>query len=265
MTIPDISGIDLSAIGIDPAEVERLAKQFLGGAVADPEPKAPAKAPASEPARAGGDVICPVDGCGKDFDAPFRAVNHLRAKHAWDDDAITAWKDAQPKRVTGRITPDTAGASRSSSDFSGRLQGIPKVQHTLMTGGNQLLLQGLMLLGWFPPHLLVQFKSVPELPGIPIPQLDRPTEFGAFLLLDDKEAWVYAAAWSLSEGTPLMRLLERHGLIFAQAGAAIAVALVTLAHLRKVWALRDHPSVLEARRQQEEIFAQFQEAARAAA
>ncbi len=263
MTMPDLSGIDLSAMGIDPAEVERLAKQFLGG---EPDKAPEVKPPARQAEPVRGDVICPVDGCAKEFDAPFRAVNHLRAKHQWDDDTITAWKEAQPKRVTGRITPDTGAPPRSTgADLGARLQGIPRVQQTIMSGGNQFLLQGLMLLGWFPPHLLVQMKSVPELPGIPIPQLDRPTDFGAYLVLDDKEAWVYAVAWSLSEDTPLMRMLMRNGLVIAQAGAAIAVALVTLAHLRKVWALREHPSVIEARRQQAEFIAQYQEAARSAA
>ena len=192
-------------------------------------------------------VACPEPGCTKTVSYRHNMPGHLRAKHGWDADAIASWKQSQPKRVTARVESDVPGPDPSPpGSFGARMEKVPRVQRAILGGGNQVLLQGLLMLNWFPPTVLINFKSDPQT-GIPIPQLDNPTDLGRFCLLDEREAWVYAMAWCVSEDTPLMRFLERNGLLFAQGAAAIGVAAVTFAHIRRVWELKSSPQVQQAK------------------
>ena len=203
-----------------------------------------------------GPAVCPV--CNQPFEPmPFyrerrQLYQHLKSGHGWTAEQVDELrgkpKAARPNkarvdRPAAHPRKTAPPAALTGSDFSRRVQRIGEVAPRIATTGNQLLLQGVMMLGWFPPPLLVEFKSEPQT-GVPFPQFDRPTEFGRAVMLDDREVFVYAAAWSFSEGTAAAAWLEAHAGTIAPVIAAIAVAGVTLAHLRAMRALSQAPAVL---------------------
>ena len=205
-----------------------------------------------------GPSICPA--CGEAFPPlPFyrersQLYLHLKTTHEWTAEQVDELrgkpKPKAPKtpRTTVKTPPGqpkgtTTAAPMSATDFARRAQRMGELAPRIATTGNQLLLQGLMMFGWFPPPLLVEFKSEP-LTGVPLPQWDKPTEFGRAVMLDDKECLVYGAAWAFSEGTPVMAWLEDRIGTIAPVLAALACAVVTFKHLRTVRELAQAPAVL---------------------
>ena len=223
--------------------------------------------------------VCPV--CSQAFEPmPFyrergQLYKHLKGNHDWSAEQVDELRGkpkAKPQpRPTGKVDRPPArpkkappAAVLSGSDFSRRVQRMGEVAPRIATSGNQLLLQGMIMLGWFPPPLLVEFRSEPQT-GIPFPQWDRPTEFGRAVMLDDREVMVYAAAWAFSENTAAMDWLEAHIGTIAPAAAALACAAVTFAHLRQMRALAKAPAVVAFRDQFKAAMAEVQRQAQAQA
>jgi hypothetical protein len=222
--------------------------------------------------------VCPV--CSQVFEPmPFyrergQLYKHLKSDHGWAAEQVDELR-GKPKarsqpRPTAKVERPPArprkapAAALSGSDFSRRVQRMGEVAPRIATSGNQLLLQGMIMLGWFPPPLLVEFRSEPQT-GIPFPQWDRPTEFGRAVMLDDREVMAYAAAWAFSEDTPAMDWLEAHIGTIAPIGAALACAAVTFAHLRQMRALAKAPAVVAFKDQFKAAMAEAQRQAQAQA
>lgn len=198
---------------------------------------------------------------------------HLRAVHAWSPDQVNELKGkakaTNRARPTGKVSRPPASpkagapeAPMTGTDFARRVKRMGELQPRIAQTGNILVLQGVLMLGWFPPPLLVEFRSEPQT-GMPLPQWDKPTDFGRAVMLDDREAMVYAAAWAFSEGTPVMGWLEDRIGTIAPVVVALAAAAVTFRHLRTVRALANSPQVVAFKDQYAAALAEVQRQAQA--
>lgn len=225
-------------------------------------------------------AVCPV--CSRSWEPmPFyrerrTLYSHLKAEHNWSVDQVDDFRGKKPKaakpKPEGTVSRPAASpqkvpksaTAKKQTDFARRLQRMGEVQPRVMTSGNTLLLQGVIMLGWFPPPLLVEFKSDPQT-GMPLPQWDRPTEFGRAVMLDEREAMVYAAAWAFSEDTALLTWVEERIGTVAPVLAALACAVVTAKHLSAMRALANSPAVVAFKDQLAAAMAQAQRQAEAEA
>lgn len=212
---------------------------------------------------------CPT--CGQVFEPlPFYRERrmlyaHLKAEHGWSPEQVDELRGKpKPKapRPTGTVKrpPASPKVSRPApakpqSDFARRLQRMGELQPRISSSGNTLLLQMAIMVGWFPPPLLVEFRSDPQT-GIPLPQWDRPTEFGRAIMLDERECMVYAAGWAFSENTAFVTWVEEHVGSIAPPVAALACAVVTFKHIAAMRQLANSPAVLAFKDQLEAAMAQ---------
>lgn len=219
----------------------------------------PATEQEAKPAPMGTEAsVCPV--CSERWEPmPFyrerrMLYQHLKTEHEWSPEQVAelrgmkpAAKAAKPsgtvKRPPAKPNRPRAAHGLSGTDFSKRVTRMGELAPRIATTGNQLLLQGAIMLGWFPAPLLIEFKSEPQT-GLPLPQWDRPTDFGQAIMLDGRECTVYAAAWAFSENTALMVWLENRIGTIAPLLAAAACAVVTFGHLKKMRDMANSPAVV---------------------
>ena len=224
-------------------------------------------------------AVCPV--CSQTWEPlPFSRerrslYSHLRAEHGWTAEQVDELRGKKPalakpkpegtvRRPPASPKAPTSRPVKPASEFAKRLQRMAEVQPKLASAGNTMLLQGTIALGWFPPMLLVEFRSDPQT-GMPLPMWDRPTEFGRAVMLDDREVMVLAAGWAFSEDTTLSAWLETHLMTVAPPVVALACAVVAFKHLATLRQLAKSPAVTAFKDQLNAAVAQMKRQAEAQA